>query len=43
VPGSKAELRKAVQLADELAPTVTDVVVLGSGDLPRGLAAVAAR
>jgi hypothetical protein len=42
LPGSKADLRKATQLADELGKTVTDVVVLGSGDLPRGLAAVAA-
>jgi glucose-6-phosphate isomerase len=40
LPGSKADLRKAAQLAEEVATTVTDVVVLGSGDLADGLAAV---
>jgi glucose-6-phosphate isomerase len=40
LPGSTADRRKAAQLAEEVAKTVTDVVVLGSGDLADGLAAI---
>lgn len=40
LPGGKAELRKTLQLAEQVAQTATDVVVLGSGDLAHGLAAV---
>src|SRR5205085_7241980 len=42
LPTTKADLRKTVQLAEEIATTVTDVVVLGSGDLADGLAAIGA-
>jgi len=42
LPGGKTELRKTVQLAEQVAKTVTDVVVLGSGDLAHGLAAIGA-
>ncbi len=41
-PGAKTDLRRAVQLADEVKGSVTDVVVLASGDLGLGIRALAA-
>lgn len=42
LPGRKADLKRVVQLAEQVAATATDVVVFGSGDLPAGIRAVAA-
>ncbi len=41
LPGAKGEARRALQLADEVRKSVTDLVVIGSGDLALGIRAVA--